>query len=98
MRSQVHSLIVCLLFAGAPAYAGAQELSVDAKSFDASAGNATPKSKRDAMAGLKKARGIDPLRPAAPVPAKETKDYSWSGSYGGLHAGGALSPTSQNEP
>jgi hypothetical protein len=33
MRSQVRSLIACLLFAGTPAYAGAQELSLDAKSY-----------------------------------------------------------------
>jgi hypothetical protein len=98
MRSQVRSLIACLLFAGAPAYAGAQELSRDAKSFDPPAGKATPTFNRGAKAGLKKAKGIEAVRPAAPAPAKATKDFSWSGSYGGLHVGEAFGPTGQSDP
>jgi hypothetical protein len=98
MRSQVRSLNACLLFTGAPAYAGAQELSLDAKSFGAPAGNAMPTFNRGAKAGLKKAKGIGAVRLAAPAPARETKDFSWSGSYGGLHAGGAFSPTGQSDP
>jgi hypothetical protein len=93
-------LIAAILFAVAPTYAmSAEELSVDAKSLDTSAGKAKPTTKKGgAKAGLKEAEGIDAVRPADLTPSKETKEFSWSGSYGGLHAGGGFGSTGQSDP
>jgi hypothetical protein len=96
MRFHFRILISVILFAAAPSNASvwAQEPSSDAKS---SADKARSAAKKDVVNPDSKAKGINDSQPADHSTGQASKEFDWSGTYGGMH-GGALGSTGQGGP
>ena len=100
MRFRGTFLTAVILLVVAPAScAFAQEFSVDANSIDVTARGAKAAAKK--RIAKQRAGGqisVNASPRTDPSLGNERPEFGWSGSYGGIHAGGALGSAGRNGP